>query len=120
MVRTYAERIDNANHIAGSWTAQWTVAPSGELKGTVTIQAYCHEGGTTQLSSTRDFGPTTTNGDIVKHIRNWEQEVVDVLAQDETRDQLKMLRRVMPLSRTRMDWNVLSHRMVKMLADDKE
>lgn len=121
VVRTYAERIDESNCHAGSWTAQWTVMSSGQVKGTVKVHALCYEEGSIQLHSTRDFGPSSTTN-VVKQIGDWEQQVVDSISElyVSMGEKLRSLRRVMPVTRTKMDWNVLSHRMVKLLGDTKE
>lgn len=120
VVRTYCQRIDTSNCHAGSWTAEWRIQSSGTAQGTVTVQTHSYEEGIIQLNTTRYFGPE--QGDAVKLIAKWEQEVMDSLAEtyDTMGDKLKALRRVMPVTRTRMDWNVLSHRMRKMLGDTKE
>lgn len=120
VVRTFSQRIDASNCNAGSWTATWTIQSSGTAQGTVIVQAYSYEEGNIQLNTTRQFGPE--QGDVVKLIAKWEQEVLDSLAQtyDTMPDKLKALRRIMPVTRTRMDWNVSSHRMRKMLGDTKE
>jgi hypothetical protein len=120
VVRTYAERIDTSNRITGSWTAKWTIQSSGTVIGQVSVQAYAYEEGTIQLNTARKFGPE--QGDAVKLIEKWEQEVMESLAEtyDTMGEKLKSLRRVMPVTRTRMDWNVLSHRMRKMLGDSNE
>jgi hypothetical protein len=117
VVQTYAERIDTKNRITGSWTAKWTIQSSGTVTGKVTVQAHSYEEGSIQLNTTRKFGPE--QGDVVKLIEKWEQELIDSIAEtyDSMGEKLKSLRRVMPVTRTRMDWNVLSHRMRKMLGD---
>jgi capping protein alpha len=122
VVRTYAERIDTSNRIAGSWTAEWTIQSSGTVTGKVIVQAHAYEEGSIQLNTTRTFGPEQQQGDVVKLIEKWEQEVMDSLAEtyDTMQDKLKSLRRIMPVTRTRMDWNVLSHRMRKMLGDSSK
>ena len=120
VVRTFCQRIDTINCHAGSWTAEWTIKSSGTVQGTVIVQAYSYEEGNIQLNTTREFGPE--NGDVVKLIAKWEQQLLDSLTEtyDTMGDKLKALRRVMPVTRTRMDWNVSSHRMRKMLGDTKE
>lgn len=123
IIRTFAERPDESNCQASSWTAQWTVQPSGELKGTVQVRALCYEEGSIQLHSTRDFGPVTCGeAKVVEQIGTWEQQVVDSINEmyDNMGGTLRSLRRVMPVTRTKMEWNVLSHRMVKLLGDTKE
>lgn len=124
LVETYAERLDESNQQAGSWTATWTVSAStGQVKGTVNVNALCYEVGTIQLHSTRYFGPAqaSSNGSVVKQISEWEQTCVDSIAEQYNNmgEKLKSLRRVMPVTRTKMEWNVLSHRMVKLLDDSK-
>ena len=51
---------------------------------------------------------------IVKQIQAWEDtEVMDKLTDMYERmnnEYLKSLRRVMPITRTKMDWNVMAHR----------
>ena len=116
VVRTYAERTDDANCQAGSWTADWTVSSSQQVQGTVKIQAFCHEGATVQLHSTREFGPLSTTN-VVTQIEEWEQEAMDSINEiyDNMGDKLKSLRRVMPVTRTKMNWNVEGHRVVQLL-----
>jgi hypothetical protein len=118
VVRTYAEQNDTANCQAGSWTADWTVSSSQQVKGTVKIHAFCHEGATVQLLSTREFGPLTTTN-VVTQIEEWEQEAMDSIREmnDNMGDKLKSLRRVMPVTRTKMNWNVEGHRMVQLLGN---
>ena len=123
IVRTYSERIDESNCHAGSWTAHWKLQSSGELQGTVKVQALCHEEGNIHLHSTSDFGPVSCGEeDAVQKIGDCEQQVTDSINEmyDDMGEKLRSLRRAMPVTRTKMDWNVLSHRMVKLLGDTKE
>lgn len=120
VIRTYAERIDAENCHAGSWTGHWTVASSGEVKGSVQVQAFSYEDGTVRLDKTQEFGPK--QGDVVECIQECEQETMNSLDElyDTMGERLKALRRVMPVTRTKMNWNVQSHRMVKLLEETKE
>jgi len=127
------ERIDSANYHAGSWASRWNVQFLSNkevvLSGHVEIYAHAYEEGRNfHLQSEHNFSSLTISSfsdessllkDIVKQISSWETEKVaepmrDVF-QEISDSTLKSLRRVLPLTRTRMDWNVLTHRMVKML-----
>uniref|UniRef100_A0A7S2PVZ7 F-actin-capping protein subunit alpha n=1 Tax=Skeletonema marinoi TaxID=267567 RepID=A0A7S2PVZ7_9STRA len=132
-ITTYAERIDLANHSVGSWNACYAVKPSlGHISGSVSITAHTFEnGGNVQLHSNMSLDETSAecitstsndNADkqliwaksIVKQVQAWEdKEVMDKLADMYERmnnEYLKSLRRVMPITRTKMDWNVMAHR----------
>mmetsp|Transcript_3860 Transcript_3860/g.5790 ORF Transcript_3860/g.5790 Transcript_3860/m.5790 type:complete len:271 (+) Transcript_3860:3-815(+) len=130
-ITTYAERIDLTNHSVGSWNACYTVNPSlGHISGSVSITAHTFEnGGNVQLHSKEEKPKTNSecitsndNADkqliwaksIVKKVQAWEdKEVMDKLADMYERmnnEYLKSLRRVMPITRTKMDWNVMAHR----------
>lgn len=130
-ITTYAARIDLNNHNAGSWKACYTVSPSsGVISGSVAIVAHTFEnGGNVQLHS--DICLNETNADrittndgtekktlwatsIVKQIQSWEDtEVMNKLVdmyEHLSNEYFKSLRRVMPITRTKMEWNVMAHR----------
>lgn len=121
LVQTYAQRIDEGNCQACSWTGQWTISSSGEVSGTLKIRAFVHEEGSLQYHSSREFGPSSPNN-VTQQICEWEQEAMDGIGEqyNSMNNNLKSLRRVMPITRTKMDWNLTGHRMVKLLGDSKK
>ena len=124
----YAERIQLQHYHAGSWTARYTLqchhtGDSVRISGKVRIHAHTFENGNLQLTSTADLPETTTEmgsrEEIFRQIRQWDEAIVlqplrDVY-EDMSGDILKKLRRVMPVTRTRFDWNVQGHRGIREL-----
>lgn len=130
-ITTYAARIDLHNHNAGSWKACFKVSPEvGHVCGSVSITAHTFEnGGNFQLHSNIFLDETnaeciTSNDDsdkqllwaksIVEQIQAWEDTEVMVKLMDMyeriSREYLKSLRRAIPITRTKMEWNVMAHR----------
>ena len=136
-IATYAERVDLHNHHAGSWKGSYTFCPSsGSLCGSVSIRAHIWEnGGNVQLHSdiTLDaINVGTCPADDSEKQASWAQGVVrqiEVWEDKDVMDQLttmfdsvgntylKSLRRVMPITRTKMNWNVLAHRVRQTLGE---
>jgi hypothetical protein len=131
---TYAERIDTKNYHAGSWRGDWQIDMTSEnsavLTGSIHIHVYCHEDCNVQLETNKKYDAiqitTTTTGsnnNLAKSIQTkictLESDVAAELEEMYTGmdDKLKALRRVLPVMRRRLDWNVLSHRMVKNLEE---
>ncbi|KAI2497885.1 hypothetical protein MHU86_16623 [Fragilaria crotonensis] len=137
-VSTYSERIDIKNCYAGSWRGDWKITivneptTSATLQGTIRIRVYCHEDCNVQLETIKVYDDpivvvVSAGGDddkystLAKSIRSkiatLESDVSAELDEMYTSmdDKLKALRRVLPVMRTRLEWNVLAHRMVKKL-----
>lgn len=124
---TYAERIDTKNCHAASWRGVWTInvaAAATTLSGSIHIHAYCHEDCNVQMETTKSYESMAIQGtDLAKSIRNkiatLESDVAAELEEmyDSMDDKLRALRRVLPVMRTRLEWNVLSHRMAKKLEE---
>ena len=130
LVSMYTEGLDEANCHSGSWFSQWRIQAEGNsealISGKVTLHACSYEGNNVQLHTVMDFGEvnvTAKGNDIseslIAQISMWETEVMDSCQRlhDDMSDKLKSLRRVLPVTRTRMDWNVVTHRMVKILGE---
>ena len=121
----FAQRLDTTNFTSASWHGQWSLDESnGTIAGTLTIHVHCFESGNVQMQTKKTFNPTKVQDagsakSYVNQISRWEAglltELTDMYEQTMT-DKLKTLRRVMPITRTRMEWNVLSHRMVQNLS----
>eukprot|EP00555_Chaetoceros_dichaeta_P013448 CAMPEP_0198256646 /NCGR_PEP_ID=MMETSP1447-20131203/6515_1 /TAXON_ID=420782 /ORGANISM="Chaetoceros dichaeta, Strain CCMP1751" /LENGTH=297 /DNA_ID=CAMNT_0043943341 /DNA_START=38 /DNA_END=931 /DNA_ORIENTATION=- len=134
IILLYAERIQLPQYHAGSWLARYTITLSPNLKrtmdGTVLLHAHTFENGNVQMTSKTTLGPITVDPPplsstststaahgIVETIQAWEEDHV-VTPLREAYDSLgsgvlKKLRRVMPVTRTKFDWNVASHRLHK-------
>lgn len=136
LVHTYAEKIDAPNQHSGCWRATWTIDKvSGddacEISGNVQVNGYAYEDGNVQLKITKDFAPKkvgkasskdgeapSLQGGIVQQIMQWELEILGImesLNESVTADQLRSIRRVLPITKTKMKWDVVAHRSVKTL-----
>lgn len=138
MIATYAERIDLHNHRAGSWKGCYTIRPSsGDIGGDVSVCAHTFEnGGNVQLHSditldVANVGKCSASDGIDKQsawakavtrqIELWEDGEVMLnlshMYESMGNTYLKSLRRVMPITRTKMEWNVMAHRVVQTLGE---
>eukprot|EP00580_Thalassiosira_gravida_P003926 CAMPEP_0201604336 /NCGR_PEP_ID=MMETSP0492-20130828/4510_1 /ASSEMBLY_ACC=CAM_ASM_000837 /TAXON_ID=420259 /ORGANISM="Thalassiosira gravida, Strain GMp14c1" /LENGTH=264 /DNA_ID=CAMNT_0048068349 /DNA_START=31 /DNA_END=825 /DNA_ORIENTATION=+ len=138
-IATYAERIDLHNHHAGSWKGCYTICPSsGEMGGNISVCAHTFEnGGNVQLHSDISLEATNvetyspSDGDaegqldwakrVTSQIDCWEEEKLmqnlSSMYESMGNTYLKSLRRVMPITRTKMEWNVMAHRVVQTLGE---
>jgi len=128
------------NCYSGSWTGRYRAIRSTDdgckctLDGTAHIKAHVFEHGNIQIESKYDFAPklihaqSSTDDEaslcqcIANQIREWEEEILHSLREmySKTGDSmLKSMRRVMPVTRTRMEWSLQPHRMVQNLKQDK-
>lgn len=130
LVSIYTEGVDAKNCHSGSWFSQWKIQVDGtteaSISGKVTVHAFSHEECNVQFHTIKDFGVinvTAKGNDLseifIAQILTWENEVMNSCEtlHDDMRDKLKSLRRVLPVTRTKMDWNVVTHRMVKILGE---
>jgi hypothetical protein len=145
VIQTYVEKLDVPNRISGYWKATWTVLVNntpttnnnnecGEISGRVQIHSYAYEEGNaqvkidqqfdtktiTKLSTTQDDDePTSLVQPIMKQITAWESNVLGLLAAMNetggTGEHLKSIRRVLPITKTKMKWDVVAQRSVKTL-----
>jgi len=126
-VHSYAERIDTVNQHSGCWKATWSINSSGsgsaEVSGKVIVHSYAYEEGNVQLKINKEFPATPVSGSdlpaaIVQQITSWETIILGILASmnDEvSSDHLRSIRRVLPITKTKMNWDAIAHRSVKTL-----
>lgn len=126
-----SHNFNTSNHTCGTWSGTFFLEGT-RLRGQIRMNTHYFENCNFQLKSEQDFGPQTLSPETiaqqrqdqtlseaaVKQIYAWEQEFIRSL--DETirgigEDILKSLRRVMPITRQKMDWNVQPHRLIKIL-----
>jgi hypothetical protein len=144
VIHTYAEKLDIPNRISGYWQATWTIISNptndrAEISGRVQIHSFAYEEGNAQVkvdqhfdtkivtsSSTSttaqkkmdDVVSTSLISPIMKQITEWESDVLGLLAalnEGGTGEHLKSIRRVLPITKTKMKWDVVAQRSVKTL-----
>lgn len=124
IVKTYAEKIDTSNQFSGSWKATWMIsgdATQGDIIGEIKIHTYSHEEGNVQLKTVRNFEDSVSGDDVAQKlmdkIKEWDHEVLDLLKSfhDQVPEGLRSIRRVLPITKTKMKWDVEAHRNVKTL-----
>jgi capping protein (actin filament) muscle Z-line, alpha len=124
IIKTYAEKVDTANQFSGSWKATWMISGStsqGDIIGEVKIHTYSHEEGNVQLKTVRNFEDSVSGGDVAQllmdKIKEWEHEVLALLKgfHEQVPESLRSIRRVLPITKTKMKWDVEAHRNVKTL-----
>ncbi len=133
IVHSYAERIDAVNEYSGCWKATWSIdatssSTSGraEISGNVFVKSYAYEEGNVQLKIEKEFPATTVQGSgdddlvaaLVQQITSWETILLGILASmnDEvSSEHLRSIRRVLPITKTKMNWDAIAHRSVKTL-----
>lgn len=116
------DKVNLKNYWSGSWTSTWTIDGDNNISGTTNIRAHYFEEGNVQLNSTKEFPSTKLTGDIkasvAEHIRQCEQSLhlaLGAMYQNMSEETLKSMRRVMPITRSKMEWNTQAHKMVKQL-----
>jgi hypothetical protein len=131
VLTTYAEKIDTSNQRTGAWNATWTITyesdESAQISGSVKLHTYSYEEGNCQLRTARDFGSKTVVSQedlpsaLMDQIVAWEHEILELLTSypDLVGDNLRSIRRVLPITKTKMKWDVVSHRNVKTLEKTK-
>ncbi|CAB4009705.1 F-actin-capping subunit alpha-2-like [Paramuricea clavata] len=107
----------------GRWRAEWTISFQGpgstsELKGLIKVQVHYYEDGNVQLVSSKEITSevkvTSENGtakSIVDVIKDEEESFQKALSENySTMSQttFKALRRQLPVTRTRLDWNKIA------------
>lgn len=130
---TYCEMIDGNNSRTGSFTALWIIqsenAPGvneAEIKGEVSMRGWSYEDCTIHMTGSQSFEPTALEGDadegmslakvIVMQIKDWEAEAIDALNAvygDEMDGTLKSIRRVLPITKQRLKWDLIVQKAMK-------
>lgn len=108
------ERLNLRNYYSGNWISVWTAnKEEGIIDGSMKIRAHYFEDGNVQLQTNKKFEsvplPTPDDAGIVEVIQQSETELQSALEamylnmSDET---FKAMRRIMPITRTKMKWNI--------------
>ena len=143
-INTYAEKIDLHNYQVVSWKGCYAISlplsslSSNVLHGQIDVWAHSFEnGGNYHLRSNitlhTDINKTTSTtcndidqksawaSSVTQQIESWDKmevmQKITELFESIHSTYLKRLRRVMPITRTKMDWNVAGHRVVRTLCE---
>lgn len=135
LVHTYAEKFDAPNQYSAHWKATWTIgnvqSDTGEISGQVAVHSSAYEDGNVQLKIDKVFPavlvgktalkeaeePSLVTG-MVKQIMKWETIILGILESMNdsiSSDHMKSIRRVLPVTKTKMNWDVVAHRSVRTL-----
>ena len=121
------EKKNLRNFWSGKITSTWTLdVASSSLSGDMKVHAHYFEDGNVQLQTSKSFPETAISGvseadmasGIEKHIREFETSVQDGLEEmyvSMNEETFKSMRRTLPISRTKMEWNVNAIKMVRQL-----
>ncbi|KAF0695998.1 Aste57867_13211 [Aphanomyces stellatus] len=122
-----AERVSLRNYWTGRWKSKWTVTNvsgnSATVAGRIDLHVHYFEDGNLQLQSHKDVVARSVQGSnvgaaVVDAIRE-EEHVVHSSLEDMyinmSEETFKEMRRVMPVTQTKMDWSIHAHRTAKDL-----
>lgn len=129
LVCVAGERPNLRNFWSGKWLSNWTVSLSpGEatVTGSIKVHAHYFEDGNVQLQTAKDIAqvvlPYTDVSElatqVVGHIESSEtdlQKGFEEMYSNMNEETFRAMRRIMPVKRTKMEWNVNSVRMNKQV-----
>jgi capping protein (actin filament) muscle Z-line, alpha len=129
-----AERLNLRNYWSGSWRNTFEVVPGDAASATLTgkLKLYVHyfEDGNVQMHSEKEFTTAISFADAdsfgaaaCDSISKFEDSIQGALEEmyvNMTTETFKDMRRVMPITKTKMNWNVNAHQMVKNLVGGKK
>ncbi|KAJ1452275.1 F-actin-capping protein subunit alpha [Pelagophyceae sp. CCMP2097] len=115
-----AEQVNLRNFWSGNWRSTWTVAVDGAsctVDGAVAVRAHYFEDGNVQLQTQKASPPLTfayadaseLAAEVVATIERAEtalQAGLEDMYSNMTNETFKAMRRVMPVTRTKMKWNL--------------
>mmetsp|Transcript_21649 Transcript_21649/g.36258 ORF Transcript_21649/g.36258 Transcript_21649/m.36258 type:complete len:307 (+) Transcript_21649:108-1028(+) len=125
------EKTNLKNFWSGRWTSSWTVevdsaSSSGTISGEIKVHVHYFEDGNLQLQSGKTIPQSTISFDSENDLGS---KVVNLIQTEESalqsgfedmytnmnQETFRSMRRVMPITRTKMEWNVNAVRMVKQV-----
>uniref|UniRef100_A0AAV1TS71 F-actin-capping protein subunit alpha n=1 Tax=Peronospora matthiolae TaxID=2874970 RepID=A0AAV1TS71_9STRA len=128
VVNLCTERVNLRNFWGGRWKSRWEVdltADPGVVKGTIELHVHYFENGNLQLQSSKDVEAEITTqhpgslGDAILRIMKEAEDDLQMNLEDMyinmSEETFKEMRRVMPVTQTKMEWSLHAHRTAKDL-----
>lgn len=123
------EKPNLRNFWSGKWTSSWSIEFSGEsasVSGEIKIHAHYFEDGNVQMVTNKSIpahsisfsSESVLASAVVSHIKNSEsalQTGLEDMYSNMSEETVKSLRRTMPITRSKMDWNLNSVRMIRQV-----
>jgi len=114
------EKLNLRNYWSGNWRSTWTVEVRGTeafVSGNMKVRAHYFEDGNVQLQTSKDVPPTTASfadasqigpavADIIQQAESELQQGLEDMYSNMSHETFKAMRRVMPITRTKMKWNI--------------
>jgi len=124
-----AEKLSLRNYWSGNWRSQFEVKFTGGTVATVSgwskIHIHYFEDGNVQMQNSKDCnasvnfkGAADLAANVVAEVEKHEntiQKALEEMYSNMSGDTFKEMRRVMPITHTKFDWNVNAHQMVRNL-----
>jgi len=123
------ERPNLRNFWSGKWSSTWNITFSGRdatVDGDIKVHAHYFEDGNVQLQTSKQISPVSLSfssetdlaAKVVALIQSSESNVqagLEDMYANMAEETFKAMRRVMPVKRTKMDWNINAVRMNKQV-----
>jgi len=125
LININGELTNISNFKSGRFSSSWTVNPaSSSISGEIKVHAHIFEDGNVQLQQSKAYPLITLRGSseselassVVAFIQSSEtalQEGLEEMYRTMNEETLKSIRRIMPFTRTKMEWNINAVRMVR-------
>jgi len=121
-----AKNMNLKNFYGGEWISEWKLDASSNLDGSVKINAHYFEDGNVQLKLHKTFSfPMELKGEaeencqkILDKIREGEDDILkglDSLYESLPTQVFKTMRKALPVTNSKMDWNLHVHKMLGAL-----
>lgn len=123
------EKPNLRNFWSGRWNSTWTVSVAGStasVVGSIKVHAHYFEDGNVQMQSSKEIPNTdisftdsaNLSSLLVAHIKSTESDLhsgLDEMYGNMDEETFRAMRRVMAITRTKMDWNLSSVRMTRQI-----
>jgi capping protein alpha len=123
------EKTNLKNFWSGKWTSTWSLKVDGssaELSGDAKLHVHYFEDGNLQMQSSKNCPASTFSfsspeklaEEVFSRIQAFENSLqtgLEDMYNNMNNETFKSLRRIMPISKTKMDWNINAVRMVRQV-----